>query len=234
MIKTVFFDVGSTLMHACPSVPEMFACVARERGHGLTTRDVEPHMPAADALYETEYLRDGDFWCTHARATAIWLDMYRLLADLTGLEADREGMAREVYERYREGSSWACYPDVVPCLRTLKMSGYRLGVISNWDAELESLLRKVGLLPYFDDVVSSAAVGYRKPDPVVFDLALERMGVRAAEAAHVGDLPEADGAAANAGITPVIIDRNGAHAGCGLSRIETLTDLPAVLEGLGE
>lgn len=74
MTEAVFFDVGSTLIRPCPSVAETFARVAAERGHDLTVRDVEPHMPAMDAYYEAEYLRDGDFWCSHEGSTAIWLD----------------------------------------------------------------------------------------------------------------------------------------------------------------
>lgn len=232
VVKSVFFDVGSTLMHACPSVAEMFAAVARERGHELSVRDVEPFMPEVDAYYEREYLRDGDFWCSHERAVAIWLDMYRMLADRTGLSAERDALSLEVHGRYRKGDAWALYDDVVPCLRTLKRCGYRLGVISNWDAELEQLLREVGLLPYFDVVISSAAEGYRKPNPIVFELALEKMGAKASETVHVGDLPEADGAASAVGITPVIIDRRDSHADCAMHRVSTLCDLPAVIEGL--
>ena len=233
MVKTtVFFDIGSTLMYASPAIPEMFAAVVRELGIDLSVRDVEPFMPEVDAFYEREYLRDGDIWCSHERAVELWRDMYRMLADRVGLRSRRDEISLEVHRRYRKGDAWALYDDVVPCLRTLKLSGYRLGVISNWDADLESLLRDVGLLPYFDAVVSSAAEGYRKPNPAVFEIALEKMGAAAGEAVHVGDLPEADGAAANVGIVPVIIDRRNAHPDCVHLRMRSLNELPAVLEGL--
>lgn len=232
MVEVVFFDVGNTLVYASPSVPEMFAKVARERGHALTVRDVEPHMALADAYYESEYLRDGDFWCSHERSVEVWKTMYRILSEQTGLSHDARGMADAVYDRYLSGDAWGIYQDVIPCLRTLKRSGRRLAVISNWDATLESLLRNVGLLPYFDEVLCSASEGYRKPSPVMYELALERMGVSASQAAHVGDLPEADGAAAAVDITPVIIDRKGRYEGCGFRRINTLTDLPAEIEGM--
>lgn len=230
MVTTVFFDVGSTLMYASPSVPEMFTAVARERGHDLDLDAVQAFMPKVDAYYEEEYLRDGDFWCDHARAVAIWKDMYRMLASYTGVGDDARALSDEVYERYREGSAWALYPDVLPCLKALKRAGMRLGIISNWDAELEDLLRKVGILPYFDCVISSAVEGYRKPNPHIFELALEGMKACACESVHVGDLPEADGAAANVGITPVIIDRHDVHASCGLTRIAALTELVGVIE----
>ena len=171
MTEAVFFDVGSTLIRPCPSVAETFARVAAERGHDLTVRDVEPHMPAMDAYYEAEYLRDGDFWCSHEGSTAIWLDQYRYVCHLAGIGHDAEGVAQTVHEAYRRAECWETYADVTACLRALKERGYALGVVSNWDAGLEGLLRDLRLLPYFDTVVSSAVVGYRKPNPVIFNLA---------------------------------------------------------------
>ena len=87
MVEAVFFDVGSTLIRPCPSVAETMARAAAERGHALTVRDFELHMPAMDAYYEAEYLRDGDFWCSHEGSTAIWLDQYRYVCHLAGIES---------------------------------------------------------------------------------------------------------------------------------------------------
>ena len=230
MTEAVFFDVGDTLLHACPSVAETFARVAARRGHALTVRDVEAYMPAVDAYYEAEYLRDGDFWCSHEGSVEIWLEQYRYLCSLAGNAHDAEDMAREVHAVYCGAEGWEAFPDVEGCLRTLKKRGFALGVVSNWDAGLESLLRGMRLLPYFDVVVSSAVVGYRKPDPVIFDLACEALGVAPAAAVHVGDRPDADGeGAVAAGIRPVIIDRAGGREGCPYERVSTLTDVPKLL-----
>ena len=142
VISTVFFDVGSTLMYACPSVPEAFALAAREHGFNLSVRDVEPFMDEVDRFYEQEYLRDGDFWCSHERSVMIWKDVYGILARRTGLGEHAALLAEATHAKYRTAAFWALYDDVVPCLRTLKLSGHRLGVISNWDAGLEALLRE--------------------------------------------------------------------------------------------
>lgn len=174
MTEAVFFDVGSTLLFPCPSVAETLARVAAERGHDVTVRDMEPHMPAMDAYYEAEYLRDGDFWCSHEGSTAIWLDQYRYVCHLAGIGHDAEGVAQAAHACYRRANHWELYPDVAACLRALKEAGYLLGVVSNWDAGLEGLLRDLRLLPYFDFVTSSAVVGYRKPNPVIFELACEQ------------------------------------------------------------
>ena len=61
-----------------------------------------------------------------------------------------------------------------------------------------------------DGVVTSAAVGARKPDPAMFEAALEIAGCSADEALHVGDTPAEDVAGAQAaGIRALLIDRDG-------------------------
>ncbi len=228
--KVVFFDVGGTLLRADPPVPDVFTIVARRRGHDITVRDVEPCMADVDAFYETEYLRDGDFWCVHERAVQIWLDMYTMLANYCGIDDDVPGLAQAVYDEYLKPECWSLFPDVEATLKGLKRRGFRLGIISNWDKTLEGLIRSMGYLPYFDEVVSSASVGYRKPGKEIFEIALERMGARPGDAYHVGDLPEADGdGATGAGITPVIIDRACRHNECGYKTIRVMTDLVSEL-----
>ena len=228
MADVVFFDIGGTLMFDDPPVPEVFARVARRRGHGITVRDVEPCMQQVDEYYQSEYLRDGDFWCDHDRAVQIWLDMYAMMADY--VEIRDEGLPQAVYDEYLNPENWSLFPDAPACLKGLKRRGFRLGVISNWDATLEGLLRNMGYLPYFDEVIASAAVGCRKPSKAIFEIALDRMGVKAEDAVHVGDLPEADGeGASGAGIRPIIIDRNGRFDDCPFERVPVLTDLVSLL-----
>ena len=230
MIRAVFFDVGSTLLFADPPVPEVFARVARRHGYDITVRDAEPCMADVDAYYQEEYLRDGDFWCVHERAVQIWLDMYAMMADYCGIKQGVPELTQAVYDEYLLAKNWSLFPDVEACLKGLKRRGFSLGIISNWDATLEQLIRNLGLLPYFDEVVSSAAVGCRKPGSAIFEIALERMGVRPEEAVHVGDLPEADGQGAlGAGMRPVLIDRKGIHADSQFERVALLTDLVSLL-----
>jgi FMN phosphatase YigB (HAD superfamily) len=75
---------------------------------------------------------------------------------------------------------------------------YRLGVVSNFDYTPTALtiLDGAGVRGYFDAVVVSDAVGWRKPAPTIFRVALERLGVAPHEALFVGDRPEIDVAGA--------------------------------------
>jgi putative hydrolase of the HAD superfamily len=88
-------------------------------------------------------------------------------------------------------------PGAVEALVLLRSAGLALACVSNWDVSLGAQLDRAGVADLFAAVVSSADAGAAKPDPAVFRLALERLGVEPARALHVGD-GEADreGAAA--------------------------------------
>ncbi|MEG0505315.1 MAG: HAD-IA family hydrolase, partial [Raoultibacter sp.] len=106
----------------------------------------------------------------------------------------------------------------------------RLGIVSNWSPNLTSLMRGLQFAPYFEEIISSADVGYRKPNPLIFTLILERMGLSPDKALHVGDRPDADGAgAAAAGIEPIIVDRHGKYTDCDYTRITSLAELPDLI-----
>lgn len=230
-IEAVLFDVGSTLIDADPDIDGTFFEVATARGHELELDAVSACLPEVNRFYEREYLRDGDFWCSHEGSVEMYLEMYRYLSHLTGLGADAEGIAHAVNEAYCQPSYWRILDDVIPCLKELKRRHLRLGIVSNWSSNLESLIRDLRLAPYFDEIVSSADVGYRKPDPMIFTIALERMGVNASETLHVGDRPDADGVGAEAaGIRPVIVDRAGMHDSCGFAVVSSLRDLASLLD----
>jgi putative hydrolase of the HAD superfamily len=121
------------------------------------------------------------------------------------------------------------YADAAPALRALRDGGLRLVVASNWDCSLPEVLAEAGLLHLVDAVVASAVAGAAKPDPRLFEAALEAVGCRSSEAIHVGDSLENDVAGATAaGIAPLLLVRGG-QAPPGVPVIRSLAELPAVL-----
>ncbi len=84
---------------------------------------------------------------------------------------------------------------------------YRLGVISNGPSPFqERNLRGLRLPVTFDSIIVSAAVGLRKPDPKIFRLGCEELGVEPAEAVYVGDNPSVDiVGASSAGLQTIFI-----------------------------
>ena len=72
-------------------------------------------------------------------------------------------------------------------LGSMRSRGLKLAVVSNWDCSLPERLGELGLLERFEAIVTSAEAGAPKPEPGAFALALERLGVTADRALHVGD-----------------------------------------------
>jgi putative hydrolase of the HAD superfamily len=119
------------------------------------------------------------------------------------------------------------YPDAAPALGRLRQLGVRTAVVSNWDVSLRNILAEIGLGGLVDDIVVSAEVGARKPDPAIVEAALRRLRCPARKALMVGDSPETDVAAAQAaGVRPVLVDRVGtAPEITGVERLFTLEGL---------
>ena len=89
---------------------------------------------------------------------------------------------------------WHPEEDAVPVIKELSKQGYRLGIISNAsdDNDVQTLVDKLGVRAYLDVVLSSANVGIRKPNPQIFQIALNRWGASPDQAAMVGDRLDAD------------------------------------------
>jgi putative hydrolase of the HAD superfamily len=110
-------------------------------------------------------------------------------------------------------------------LRALEQVGIPIGIVSNADGRVEPLLRELGVCQVgagpgveVGIIVDSTVVGFEKPDPRIFEIALRALGVTPEWTIHVGDSARADvGGAIAAGVTPVHLDphrlcRDGGHA----------------------
>jgi putative hydrolase of the HAD superfamily len=111
----------------------------------------------------------------------------------------RKHLERNVWRRVGAGNREA--------LERLRAAGFRLAVVSNSEGTVEAMLEEVGLRPFFETVVDSAVVGSVKPDALIFQIALDRLGLRPADAVMVGDSPTADVHGAHAlGIRAALVD----------------------------
>lgn len=235
MLRAVFFDVGNTLLYPYPSVSEVCKSVLEDAGHSRELAHIDAYMPLVDEYYEDRYREDDTFWTSEGETSAIWVGMYSLLCRKLGIDEDAEELARRVYERFGSPEHWRAYDDVLPAISRLRDRGVKMGVISNWDGRLAGLLDGLDLSPFLDAVICSATVGLHKPDPRIFELACDTLGVSSEECAHVGDHHYADVIGAEAvGMRAVLIDRHGGAAPSWGRFIRSLDDLESVLGSEGE
>ena len=208
MTKAVFFDAGHTLLYAHPDLGTVYAEATAAFGVRLPPeRYAETFVPV---FKETTKIYAGTSTASDAQDVAMWRDITRRIYDrlppLSGIPFD--AWFETLYRRFGSPEVWKFYDDVETSLRTLRARGLKIGVVSNWDTRLKSISDGLGLTPLVDFIVISAEVGVRKPDPGIFRMALDRAGVRAEEALHVGDLLEEDvEGARRAGVRAVLIDR---------------------------
>jgi putative hydrolase of the HAD superfamily len=97
-------------------------------------------------------------------------------------------------------------PHAVEMLSHLKEHGYKVGLISNWSDEVPTVWDNIPLARYFDTSLFSCRTGMLKPDPRIYRLAAEKLGIRPEECLYVGDgdSKELEGAA-EVGMHPVLI-----------------------------
>ena len=92
----------------------------------------------------------------------------------------------------------ACYEDVDTTIHKAKKlieklaERYRLGIVSNFYGNLETVCQEFELYRYFSAVIDSVVVGLRKPDPAIWLLALKKLEVKPENAYVVGDSYERD------------------------------------------
>ncbi len=129
-------------------------------------------------------------------------EFFALLGERLTAELGREIVLRDFAERY-----WAALApnaELIEHLRAVRRRGYRMGLLTNNVREWEHRWR--GMLPIeelFDDVVDSAHVGLRKPDPAIYALTAERLGVPGTQIAFLDDVEPNCAAARAAGWTAV-------------------------------
>lgn len=226
-LRAVFFDAGNTLLY--PRVDEL-AEELTAGGYPATVDDLHAveraskkkfdswlwpqlgsnALPQADRMYWTEYLHEL---------------LRRLQVPL-----DRHGkMTAEIVERFRDIRFWSLvFPDTEPALQALESAGYILGVISNSVGTIAEQLGRAGLARYFRFILDSAVVGVEKPDPAIFQMALDKAGVAPEEAIFIGDTYATDvGGARQAGIRGLLIDRFGSYDDDAVNcrRLRTLGEL---------
>ena len=127
--------------------------------------------------------------------------------------------------------NWYLESDAIPTLQTLRDHGYRLGMISNTsdDKNVQQMVDRWELRPFFETIVTSAGVGFRKPDERIFRPALNHFGVPPEQVAMVGDSLEADILGANlSGIYSIWITRRVSLPGEGVLTIQPQAVIPAL------
>jgi len=143
--------------------------------------------------------RERDFWASNSPLDYFDLSKAKRL-DLPDLKPSLKSISLRLPEGMIGTLKAIANSYDVPYQSLIKMllaRGIEVGVVSNWDIGLTEQLERLGVASLFTAIVTTAEAGAPKPEPAVFRLALEKLGVDAGRAVHVGDEPgDEDGARA--------------------------------------
>jgi len=189
-VRAILFDAAGTLIELREGVGETYARMAVDYGVELSAWRVEnafsrilsraPARPVtAESPADIEHA-ERRWWRDVVRSTF-------LAADSTARFSDFDAYFDALYSAFSSASSWRRRPGCTTALEALRGRGMTLGIVSNFDQRLPNLLAELELARFFDVVVLPPHAGAEKPQPRIFEFALERLGTPAAHAVFVGD-----------------------------------------------
>jgi putative hydrolase of the HAD superfamily len=206
-VDTVFFDAGETLLTPKGTWSGMSADILRERGHDVSVETLQAAWRHGGQHF-LNAAEDGVMFSLSDHAShTFWTSLYHDMLDF--LEIDDEEAPEILYATFSDPANYKLFDDAVPTLRALRERGLKLGVISNFESWLNTMLEVLDVTIHFDVVAVSGDLGWEKPDPRIFEWAMEQAGTEPSRSLHVGDSPQFDAQPAHdLGMTGVLLDRH--------------------------
>ncbi|MFO8101941.1 MAG: HAD family hydrolase [Dehalococcoidia bacterium] len=210
MVKAVFFDLVNTLIHHDPLPEERQHQALKQFNIELSKENLRRGFWAANDFFSRESARAPVEARSEEKRLEVFIQFEQIWLSEAGFEASRE-LAVELLKLVRsDNPGVAPFEDAVPALTELRKRGLAVGLVSNLDTTLERFCPDFDLAAYLDFAVISHEVGFEKPHPQIFELALSRAGATASEALMVGDQFHSDiMGALGIGIKPLWLDRDG-------------------------
>jgi HAD superfamily hydrolase (TIGR01509 family) len=220
MIETVFLDAGGVLVN--PNWERVAAALGR---HGVP---VSASVLEAAEPHAKKQLDTGQAIQATNDNTRGWI-YFNLVLQHAGLALSpaTEAALKELAEYHAQHNLWESVPREVPdALDRLHEAGHRLVVVSNANGTLRKHFARLDLARHFDVLIDSCDEGVEKPDPRIFQLALERSGARPETTLHAGDFFHVDVVGARAaGLQAWLIDAAGLYADHDVTRVPSLAAL---------
>lgn len=220
MLQTVFLDAGGVLLF--PNWIRIQEALARQ---GVS---VDANLLAHVEPLARKIIDDQRTIGATTDASRGWL-FFDLILEHAGVQRSEQTAAalKELHVYHQANNLWEYVPDnVVPALSALRARGLTLVLVSNANGTVCAHMERLGLARWFDCLIDSQDVGVEKPDPRIFQIALERVQADPATTIHVGDLYQVDIVGARAaGLRGVLLDERNQYPEADCPRLRSLTEL---------
>lgn len=219
--KMIYLDAGDTLL-TIPAAQTILKQYLQLRSVDRDEAHISELFTEAFRLFYYVNKQNNFVVCSPESDREFWVNLYKYVLHKLGIheewtEEEIYTCCHELYDIYTAPEYYELFDDVKPFLDGLKARGFRIGIISNFAPTLKAILENKGILHDFDPVIVSTEVGLEKPDPAIFQLALDRAGLEAKDILYIGDHETNDIWAPNqVGIDAVRIIRYSYHTGEGI------------------
>lgn len=193
-INTIIFDIGSVLVQQVPLE--------------ISLRQENPKFIPEELIDQLVKI-----WCSSGTEQGS-LEEQITTAYLKAYESGLRGPIRQ-YMEYIASESLRNIKKcdyTIPMLRSLKMAGYKLYILSNWGKwhfeELQKRNEFREFLQYFDGGIVSYQVGLKKPDRKIYEILIDKYNINPSSAVFYDDKPENIQAAKEVGLNAVVFDRS--------------------------
>uniref|UniRef100_D3TNS2 Putative hydrolase n=1 Tax=Glossina morsitans morsitans TaxID=37546 RepID=D3TNS2_GLOMM len=209
--RLVTFDITETLLCFRQAPAIQYAKTAAELG----VTDID--QPLLEQCFKDEFKTMAKLYPNYGRYSQLsWYDWWAQLVERIFHcvkpnidEKKLKQISGTLIKIYRTNECWIHIDGNKELLSRVRQANKHVGVISNSDPSLHKVLKEMEILDKFDFVLTSYEAGYQKPDRSIYDIPLEKYGVKADEALHIGNTYDLDYIGArNAGWSSLLVTRN--------------------------
>ena len=215
--RTVFLDAGGVMI--TPNFPRLADALAR-RGISVSAAV----LAGAEPRVKQELDHAPTIQATDDRGRGyVFFDRVLELAGIPASPATAAAIEELVSFNDWEGAFDVVAPGAVEALKRLRSAACQIVVVSNSNGRARRILRRTGIEPHVDLVIDSQEEGVEKPDPRIFEIALERSRADRRATIHCGDIYHIDVVGARAaGLPAVLLDSAGLYEDADCPRVESL------------
>ncbi|MEB3294213.1 MAG: HAD family hydrolase [Synechococcales bacterium] len=210
--QVIFFDAVGTLFGVKGSVGSIYAEIADRHGVEVAPQTLDSTFYAAFKKAGAPAFPGYPITAVAAQEFAWWKGIVQSTFDQAGVLIqfeDFDAFFAELYSHFATAAPWELYQDTIVTLKRFHDLKIPLGILSNFDSRIYSVLKSLQLIDYFQSITISTEIGAAKPDTHIFRMALLKHNCPPQQAWHIGDSLEEDYRAARAvGIRGIWLNRS--------------------------
>ncbi len=187
-LEVLLVDVGETLIYPEPPVEQQYLSVAAQLLPEFRLPSPRTVRRRFKRTFQWLYRSTNGHCFGTTISEGFWFWQRVVASVFPRLDGEQLAeLTARVFQHFLSPNAWSVFSGARPALESLRNSGLRLAVLSNWDRRARRLLSNLELSDYFERLFISSEVGYHKPDKKIFFHVLETLQVDPQQCCMIGN-----------------------------------------------